>query len=227
MTAVARRIDDAETKARVLRAATELFAERGFHGTKVRDIATRAGANVAAGHYHFGSKRDLYVEVLRACFADVRGMIASSGLQPDAAALGRMSRAALEDLIEKRIVLMLTHLLGPPPSPHGTLMLREMLDPSDALPIVVAEFVEPMIAETGEIVRRLAPGLDGDHLRWCIASTMGQAFFYRATMPATLRAFGLPAFSPAYIRRLAAHIAAFSAGGIARVAADRRARHAR
>src|SRR5262247_521754 len=115
MPAVARRTDDAETAARVLRAATELFAERGFHGTKVRDIAARAGANVAAGHYHFGSKRDLYVEVLRACFAEIRGMITRSGLQHTPAALARMSRAALEDLIEKRIALMLTTLLGPPP----------------------------------------------------------------------------------------------------------------
>jgi hypothetical protein len=47
MTAAARRADDAETRDRVLRAATELFAERGFHGTKVRDIAALAGANVA------------------------------------------------------------------------------------------------------------------------------------------------------------------------------------
>jgi len=227
MAAVPRRADDAETKPRVLRAATHLFAERGFHGTKVRDIAAHAGANVAAGHYHFGSKRDLYVEVLRACFAEVRGILARSGVQPDPATLDRMSRPALERLVEKRMALMLSNLLGPPPSAHGTLMLREMLDPSDALPIVVAEFVEPMIAETAQIVRRLAPELDAERVRWCVASTMGQAFFYRATLPASLRAFGLSVFSPAYIRRLAAHIADFSTGGIARVAARRRSAHAR
>src|SRR5512132_597406 len=136
MAAVAVRRDDPATKARVLRAATELFAERGFHGTKVRDIAERAGANVAAGHYHFGSKRDLYVEVLRACFADVRAMLARGGAQTEPAVLDRMSRVALEALLEKRMALMLGHLVGPPPSPHGTLMLRELLDPSDALPIV-------------------------------------------------------------------------------------------
>jgi AcrR family transcriptional regulator len=226
MAATARRADDAETKARVLRAATALFAERGFHGTKVRDIAARAGANVAAAHYHFGSKRDLYVEVLRACFAHVRGLIEESGLQPDAATLARMARPALEDLIERRAALMLANLVGPPPSAHGTLMLREMLDPSDALPIVVAEFVEPMMRETADIVRRLAPKLDDERLRWCVASTMGQALFYRATLPATLRAFGLQSFSAPYVRRLAGHIAEFSLGGIDRVAAGRRARRA-
>jgi AcrR family transcriptional regulator len=225
--ATLRRRDDPATKARVLRAATELFAERGFHGTTVRDIALRAGANVASGHYHFGSKRDLYVEVLRATFAEVRAFLDRGGAQIDAATLDRMSRAELEAVLERRIALMLANLLGPPPSLHGALMLREMLDPSDALPIVVAEFIEPMMDDAAAILRRLEPGLDDERVRWCVASTMGQAIFYRATLPAALRVFRQTAFTAAYERRLAAHIAQFSIGGVAQVAARRRKRRAR
>jgi AcrR family transcriptional regulator len=215
------------TRARVLRAATELFAERGFHGTTIRDVAARAGANVASGHYHFGSKRDLYVEVLRATFAEVRGILARAGAQPEPAALDRMSHAELEALLERRIGVMLTNLLGPPPSLHGSLMQREMLDPSDALPIVIAEFIEPTIEETATIVQRMAPELDAEHVRWCVMSVMGQAIFYRFTMPASVRVLGLRSYSPAYSRRLATHIAEFSAGGIGRVAAARGRRRAR
>jgi AcrR family transcriptional regulator len=214
------------TRARVLRAATELFAERGFHGTTIRDVAERAGANVASGHYHFGSKRDLYVEVLRATFAEVRAILAHGGVQPDQAALDRMSRAELQAFLERRIGVVLGSLLGPPPSLHGTLMQREMLDPSDALPIVIAEFIAPMVEETAAIVRRLAPGMDDERVRWSVMSVMGQAIFYRFTMPASVRVLGLRGFSPAYTRRLAAHIAQFSAGGIARVASARRKRSA-
>jgi AcrR family transcriptional regulator len=227
MALAARHPDDAETKARVLRAATALFAERGFHGTKVRDIATRAGANVASAHYHFGSKRDLYVEVLRECFASVRAILARGGARPDPAALDRMTPAELRDVIEKRIGLMLGDLLGPPPSPHGTLMLREMLDPSDALPIVVREFIEPMVEETGAVVRRLAPSLDDEQVRLCVASTMGQALFYRTTMPASLRVFHQTGVTPAFVRKIADHVATFSAGGIARVASGGRRSRAR
>src|SRR5439155_1211487 len=60
-------------------AASELFAERGFHRTTVRDIAARARVNVAAGHYHYGSKRALYLAVLRAQFADVRATLQARG----------------------------------------------------------------------------------------------------------------------------------------------------
>jgi AcrR family transcriptional regulator len=211
-----RTLPDAATRARVLDAATRLFAERGFHGTTVRDIATAARANVASGHYHFGSKRDLYVEVLRAAFADVRRLLERGGVQVTDAALDRMTRPELERLLETRVRLMLANLLGPPPSVHSTLMMREMLDPSDALPIVVTEFIEPMVAEAASVVRRLAPALDDETVTWCVASLMGQALFYRMTRPATLRMFGLVEFTPPFIARLATHVTAFSLGGIAR-----------
>jgi len=212
------RAADAATGARVLRAAGALFAERGFHGTTMRDIAARAGANVASGHYHFGSKRDLYVAVLRATFAEVRGLLERGGVQVDEARLERMSPADLEALLEKRLALMLTNLLGPPPSLHGTLMMREMLDPSEALPIVVTEFIEPMTADIAAIVRRLASDLDDERVFWCVASIVGQALFYRLTRPATLRLLGLADYSAAYEARLAAHVARFAMGGIDAVA---------
>jgi AcrR family transcriptional regulator len=220
---------DPETRARVLRAATSLFAERGFHGTTMRAIAAAARANVASGHYHFGSKRDLYLEVLRAAFAEVRRFLARGGAQVGEATLARMRRPVLERLLETRVRLMLQNLLGPPPSLHGTLMLREMLDPSDALPVVIAEFIQPMIDEAAAIVRRLAPQLDAEAVTWCVASIMGQALFYRVTRPAGLRIFALDEFTPAYTGRLATHVAAFSLGGIARAAgrAQRRGRRAR
>jgi AcrR family transcriptional regulator len=219
-----RRPADDATGARVLAAARALFAERGFHGTTMRDVAARARANVASGHYHFGSKRDLYVAVLRATFAEVRALLERGGAQVDPARLAAMSGPEVEALLEKRITLMLNHLLGPPPSLHGTLMMREMLDPSDALPIVVAEFIQPMNDEMALIVRRLAPGLDDATVVWCIASIMGQALFYRLTRPAILGILGLADFTPAYEARLAAHIARFAAGGITSAATAPRPR---
>lgn len=45
-----------ETRETLLNVAERLFAEKGFEATSVRDIASKARANLAAVHYHFGSK---------------------------------------------------------------------------------------------------------------------------------------------------------------------------
>src|SRR5262245_5108195 len=149
-----------DTRARVLAAATELFAARGFHATTVRDIAQRARVNVASGHYHFGSKKELYVEVLRAQFAGIRALLRRHRAAISPAELAGLSRPALERALEARIGAMLELLVGPPPVPHAALMQREMCDPSEVLPLVVNEFIVPMVDEMAAIIARLAPGLD-------------------------------------------------------------------
>lgn len=53
-----------ETQERILDAAERLFAERGFHGTTLRAVASAARVNLAAAHYHFGSKQELFHAVV-------------------------------------------------------------------------------------------------------------------------------------------------------------------
>ena len=60
-----------DSQAAIFRAATIEFAERGYDAAGVERIATRAGVNKAMLYYHFGSKRALYVEVLRDMFRAV------------------------------------------------------------------------------------------------------------------------------------------------------------
>ena len=57
---VPRRRDADATRAALLTAARELFAERGFEQTTVRDIAARAGVNQALLFRYFGSKDGLF-----------------------------------------------------------------------------------------------------------------------------------------------------------------------
>ncbi|HYB64982.1 MAG TPA: TetR family transcriptional regulator [Steroidobacteraceae bacterium] len=50
-------------KERILDAAEQLFAQRGFYGVSLRDITQSAGVDVALVSYHFGGKRELFTAV--------------------------------------------------------------------------------------------------------------------------------------------------------------------
>jgi len=220
--------DPGDTKARLLAAEGDLFAERGFHGTKARDIAERAGVNLAASNYHYGSKRELYLEVLRAQFAAIRSRLERQGAARPAGGLARMSRAELAELLRTRCQVMFDLLIGPPPGLHGTLMQREMTDPSEALPVIVEEFITPMLDEMKDIIAGLAPGLSPKQIERCAISIMGQIVFYRFSRAATLLLWGLDEYPRGLARELAEHVTEFSLGGLERLTRQKqRTRHAR
>ena len=62
------RKDAKETRRRLLAAAAEVFAEKGFWEATHAEICRKAKANTAAVNYHFGTKECLYVEAWRHSF---------------------------------------------------------------------------------------------------------------------------------------------------------------
>jgi AcrR family transcriptional regulator len=60
-----------ETRQCILEAAQRLFAVHGYHGASIRDIVHACGVSNAALYYHFGSKQQLYYEVLGEMVATV------------------------------------------------------------------------------------------------------------------------------------------------------------
>lgn len=59
------------TREDIFNAAREGFSRRGFHGTRVDDIAERAGVNKERIYAYFGNKRKLFVDVLRSAYEDI------------------------------------------------------------------------------------------------------------------------------------------------------------
>ncbi|WP_412520844.1 TetR/AcrR family transcriptional regulator [Actinomadura madurae] len=57
-------VDQEPTVRRIRQAAANLFAERGFHGTGIRDLATAAGIRTSTLYHYMGTKEDLLVEIM-------------------------------------------------------------------------------------------------------------------------------------------------------------------
>ena len=62
------RLTSEERKAKIIDAALTLFAEKGFSGTKTKEIAEAAGTSEPLIFWHFKSKEDIYREALRTLF---------------------------------------------------------------------------------------------------------------------------------------------------------------
>ena len=55
-------------------AATELFAQRGYHGAAMEEIAQRSGVSVPVVYEHFASKKDLHRRLLERHFSELRAL---------------------------------------------------------------------------------------------------------------------------------------------------------
>src|SRR5580704_5319510 len=123
------------TRAKLLEAAGHVFAEHGFHAATVREICSRAGANVAAVNYYFGDKSELYEEVLRGALCTIH----------DSELRQALSRVEPEEALRRAIRHLLQRLCDPSrPNWAMLLMTHEMAKPTPALARVINEISGPI-----------------------------------------------------------------------------------
>lgn len=191
------------TRERIADAAGEIFANRGFDGTTVREICQRAGANVAAVNYYFGDKQRLYVEaVVRAH----RWRMEQARL-PDWPA-GTPAETKLADFIATFIRRVRT---GPEGTWHTRLMMREMANPTEACAELVQSSIRPQFEILLEILRELVPSsTNQEQLRLIAFSIVGQCLFYHFADPVIRNLLSSDEYSALDIGRLARHISDFS-----------------
>ena len=103
-----------QTKNRIMEVARILFADQGFDGTSVREIAKAAEVNVASVNYHFISKENLYTEILRQgyiqCSTEMRSFYDKNqpNLEETLVYLFRYFHERSHDLVSQFKILMST-----------------------------------------------------------------------------------------------------------------------
>jgi TetR/AcrR family transcriptional regulator, regulator of cefoperazone and chloramphenicol sensitivity len=201
-----------ETRQRLLEAAGEVFAERGFRAATVRDICRRARANIAAINYYFGDKEHLYVAVLKEAF--------SYGLQKYPPLLGLDSNASPEQRLRAFIRSFMLRCLGEgSPAWLGKLMEREMAEPTHALDILIHEAFRPLFGLLMSIVRELlGPWAQPAQVQLCADSILAQCLHYQHARPVFVRFDPELKFDLADIERWANHIAEFSLAALRQLA---------
>ena len=193
----------ADTRARLLEAAVEVFAEEGFRGATIQRICRLAGANIAAAHYHFGDKEGLYAAVFE--YAERNAV--ERMLPEPAEGEGKDP----EERLRSHVTSFLSRLLDPgKPAWIARLLARELIDPTPALDGLVRRRMRANHDQLADIIRAIL-GSDAteEAVRLCTLSVISQCVFYKNSAAVVSRLY--PEIVPSReVERLADHVTRFS-----------------
>ncbi len=190
----------------LLYTAGEVFAEYGFRAATVREICRRANVNIASINYHFGSKEELYAQVLEFSFR-----MSADKYPYDAASIGPPEKR-LEEFITN---FMRGCLASGQAAWHGKLMAREMVDPTGVLARIVERAIRPRKKIlTGIITEILGDSFTGEEVERCVFSIIGQCVFYNHARPVINILNPGIRYDEDWITRTAEHITDFSLGAL-------------
>ncbi len=164
------------TRAKLIEAAGEVFAESGFQAATVREICQRAGANVAAVNYHFGDKLGLYTEVLRESVCANQALVVEEAL----------AQAKTPEQALRMIVSGMLHRMydAGRPAWNVRMLAHEMAQPTPALKKVIRDVMRPRYEQLRGIIGQIL-GLSPDHkaARLAAHSVIGQVVHYVHARP--------------------------------------------
>jgi AcrR family transcriptional regulator len=190
------------TRAKLLEAAGEEFAAKGYEAASVREICSRINANVAAVNYHFGSKEELYVAtVLEAHRCGMEGMPESF---PEHGTAAEQLRAFVHHFLSNVVAISQSGRW------HHALMLREMLEPTAAAEVLVNEAIRPRFQRLLGILSRICPEADERRLNALAFSVVGQCLHYKMAGKLASTLLGEQAYESLMdLEFLSDHIASF------------------
>ena len=211
-----------DTRERLLAAASELFADKGFAGTTVAEFCDAAQSNISAVNYYFGGKESLYQQSWRHSFAQsIAAHPQDGGVAADAPATAKL----------RGQIMALVARVSDPNCRDFSITRHEMVNPTGLLREVMESEVNPLRESTLALVRELlGPAVAERQVIFCEACIIGMCLHPMVIQKARMRAGG--ALLPLAIDDFEAfgdHLVQFALAGIAAVgntapAADRGAR---
>jgi AcrR family transcriptional regulator len=153
-----------DTKEQIISVAERLFAERGFAGTTLRNVISEADVNLAAVHYHFGSKEELFRAVVERFarpiveqeLALLKQLLQAGDRVPSVEAiLTAVLKPCLEFLAQDKELLLV----------HAQFMGRCWTEPEPLKSIVAGEFAASMEAFV-DVLQRALPEQSRAQISW-------------------------------------------------------------
>jgi len=192
------------TKLQLILAAGEIFAEHGFEGASIRAIAEKAGANIAAINYHFGSKENLYKETVLFSHKK-RGKIQDILSQEDPNIL--KSRQGVEKIIRKIVQLDFHSFVSPDrPNWSGRLLLRSFFDSAPPFKELIRDEFLPNFQFLKNLALNANPTLSDQEAHFWALSLIGKISVYSFLAEPVLMTYNKENYDPSDIEAAIDHI---------------------
>jgi AcrR family transcriptional regulator len=153
-----------ETRTRILDAAEELFMQHGFEGTSMRQLTARAGVNLAAVNYHFGSKDALIEAVFKRRLDPMNAerIAALDALEKDGPALASVT------IIRAFVVPSLRLIEDAKGGGRNFIRLlgRTYTEPAKAVRALIGQMYAPTMERYKRALERALPQMPADELVW-------------------------------------------------------------
>jgi len=149
-----------ETRTRILDAAEELFMQHGFEGTSMRLLTAKAGVNLAAVNYHFGSK-DALIEALFRRRLDPMNA-------ERVAALDRLEDFSAENIIRAFVRPSLRLIEDAQGGGRNFIRLlgRTYTEPAKPVRVLIGQMYAPTMERFKAALERALPQMPRDELVW-------------------------------------------------------------
>jgi len=204
------RPDARSVQDRLVEAGEDLFCQRGFNETSVRDIAAAADCNVASINYYFGGKDKLYVEIWRRRLTSIR----DARLVSIEKVMSSAAPPQLESLLVSYAEAFLAPIVeGGPTCRFASLTLREMMDPHLPPAMFLDEMVLPVMSAFGQALQAICPWLTETEARNAMLSIAGQLIHIVVAKEAFERGEHSGLFQ-LELEEMMNHVIKFSAAGI-------------
>ena len=167
---------------RIEKAAEELFSICGYERTSLRQITQKAGVNLAAVNYHFGSKESLF----RAVFVRRLKPINLARLAKLDAAQHTAGEGTVHLDLLLQIYLEPVFELSRDTTCGGNhfvrIISRSLVEPLPVLEQILAEEFHPVTARFTQALRRHVPRLSPEDFLWRISFIIGAMHHTLATL---------------------------------------------
>jgi AcrR family transcriptional regulator len=159
-----------ETRTRILDAAEELFMQHGFEGTSMRSLTAKAGANLAAVNYHFGSKNALIEAVFRRRLDPMNAarIAELDRLEKEAAGRPGSSTLSPEAIIHAFIGASLRMIEDAKGGGRNFIRLlgRTYTDPQKPIRVLIGQLYAPAMERFKAAFVRALPQMPAEELVW-------------------------------------------------------------